>query len=43
MPVKLRLNGEPGTSLGEYKLIRLALERQNELLEELIQTISIKK
>lgn len=43
MPLKLKLNGESGTPLGEQRLLRLAVERQNEILEKIYQSISTTK
>lgn len=43
MPVRLKLNGESETSIGEVHLIRLALERQNEILNKIYESISIKE
>lgn len=43
MPVRLKLNGENGTPLGETRLLRRAVERQNEILEKIYQSISTTK
>lgn len=40
MPVRLKLNGENGTPLGETRLLRQAVERQNEILEKILESIS---
>ena len=40
---KMVFNGEPGTPLGEQILLRKAVERQNEILEQIAKSLSIKE